>query len=158
MALARYLYNEQDYQGSFGTRQRPGAGPSFGKQKFKGEILLKQGMREEALSAYQDLIPRLNVPYLKFQCSNCGFRPGDLQWQCPQCRKWDTIGLMDSTAVDAGVSSGSISSQSTPVEETNPEETPWANLTPMLKQYMGMKSEYPDAILFFHGRFLRDVF
>jgi len=54
--------------------------PSFWKaRKFKGEILLKQGMRDEALRAYQDLIPRLNVPYLKFQCSNCGFRPGDLQ-------------------------------------------------------------------------------
>ena len=126
MALARYLYNEQDYQGA--VRELDSAlalDPSFWEaRKFKGEILLKQGMREEALSAYQDLIPRLNVPYLKFQCSNCGFRPGDLQWQCPQCRKWDAIGLMDSTAVDAGVSNGPISSQSTPVEETNPEDTP----------------------------------
>jgi lipopolysaccharide biosynthesis regulator YciM len=102
MALARYLFNEQDYQGA--VRELDSAialDPSFWEaRKFKGEILLKQGMRDEALSAYQDLIPRLNVPYLKFQCSNCGFRPGDLQWQCPQCRKWDTIGLMDSTEVD----------------------------------------------------------
>jgi lipopolysaccharide assembly protein B len=102
MALARHLFNEQDYQGA--VRELDSAialDPSFWEaRKFKGEILLKQGMRDEALSAYQDLIPRLNVPYLKFQCSNCGFRPGDLQWQCPQCRKWDTIGLMDSTEVD----------------------------------------------------------
>jgi lipopolysaccharide assembly protein B len=102
MALARYLFNEQDYQGA--VRELDSAialDPSFWEaRKFKGEILLKQGMRDEALSAYQDLIPRLNVPYLKFQCSNCGFRPSDLQWQCPQCRKWDTIGLMDSTEVD----------------------------------------------------------
>jgi lipopolysaccharide biosynthesis regulator YciM len=102
MALARYLSNEQDYQGA--VRELDSAialDPGFWEaRKFKGEILLRQGMRDEALSAYQDLIPRLNVLYLKFQCSNCGFRPGDLQWQCPQCRKWDTIGLMDSTEVD----------------------------------------------------------
>jgi len=101
-ALARYLFNEQDYQGAIRELDSAIAlDPSFWEaRKFKGEILLKQGMRDEALSAYQDLIPRLNVPYLKFQCGNCGFRPGDLQWQCPQCRKWDTIGLMDSTEVD----------------------------------------------------------
>jgi lipopolysaccharide biosynthesis regulator YciM len=102
MALARYLFNEQDYQGAI--RELDSAltlDPSFWEaRKFKGEILLNQGMRDEALSAYQDLIPRLNVPYLKFQCTNCGFRPGDLQWQCPQCRQWDTIGLMDSAEVD----------------------------------------------------------
>ncbi len=101
MALARYLFNEQDYQGAI--RELDSAltlDPSFWEaRKFKGEILLNQGMRDEALRAYQDLIPRLNVPYLKFQCSNCGFRPGDLQWQCPQCRQWDTIGLMDSAEV-----------------------------------------------------------
>jgi len=126
MALARYLYNEQEYQGA--VRELDSAlalDPSFWEaRKFKGEILLNQGMREEALSAYQDLIPRLNVPYLKFQCSNCGFRPGDLQWQCPQCRKWDTIGLMDSTAVDARITNGPISSRSALVEETHPEEDP----------------------------------
>jgi len=102
MALARYLFNAQDYQGAIRELDSAIAlDPSFWEaRKFKGEILLKQGMRDEALSAYQDLIPRLNVPYLKFQCSNCGFRPGELQWQCPQCRKWDTIGLMDSREVD----------------------------------------------------------
>ena len=51
MALARYLYNEQDYQGA--VRELDSAlalDPSFWEaRKFKGEILLKQGMREEAL-------------------------------------------------------------------------------------------------------------
>jgi lipopolysaccharide assembly protein B len=126
MALARYLFNEQDYQGA--VRELDSAltlDPSFWEaRRFKGEILLKQGMRDEALRAYQDLIPRLNVPYLKFQCSNCGFRPGDLQWQCPQCRKWDTIGLMDSTAVDESVSNSSFSSRSVPSEQIRPEDTP----------------------------------
>ena len=50
----------------------------------------------EALNAYKDLIRHLHVPYLKFQCANCGFNPKDLQWQCPQCRKWDTIDFIDS--------------------------------------------------------------
>jgi len=107
MALARYLFNGQDYQGAIRELDSALAlDPSFWEaRKFKGEILLGRDMRDEALSAFRDLIPRLNVPYLKFQCSNCGFRPGDLQWQCPQCRKWDTIGLMDSTEVDEGAPS-----------------------------------------------------
>jgi lipopolysaccharide biosynthesis regulator YciM len=107
MALARYLFNEQDFAGA--VRELDSAlalDPSFWEaRKFKGEILLGRDMKEEALSAYRDLILRLNVPYLKFQCSNCGFRPGDLQWQCPQCRKWDTIGLMDSKEVVEGAAS-----------------------------------------------------
>ena len=116
MALARYLFNEQDYQGAVRELDSGLAlDPSFWEaRKFKGEILLKQGMREEALSAYQDLIPRLNVPYLKFQCSNCGFRPGDLQWQCPQCRSWDTIGLMDSTEVDEGAAASKTAPEDRP--------------------------------------------
>jgi predicted ATP-dependent serine protease len=58
-------------------------------------------MSELALQAYEDLISHLDVPYLKFQCSNCGFRPADLQWQCPQCRQWDSIDFMDSLPVDS---------------------------------------------------------
>ncbi len=126
MALARYLYNEQDHQGA--VRELDSAlalDPSFWEaRKFKGEILLKQGMREEALSAYQDLIPRLNVPYLKFRCVNCGFRPGDLQWQCPQCRQWDTIGLMDSRAVVEDVSNDSSPHRGAPSAPAHPEDTP----------------------------------
>jgi lipopolysaccharide biosynthesis regulator YciM len=116
MALARYLFNEQDDQGAI--RELDNAislDPSFWEaRKFKGEILLKQGMRDEALSAYQDLIPHLNVPYLKFQCTNCGFRPGDLQWQCPQCRNWDTIGLMDSKEVDEAAAASRTRSEDRP--------------------------------------------
>ena len=123
MALARYLYNEQDYQGALRELDSALALDDrfWEARKFKGEILLKQGMKEEALRAYEDLIPRLHVPYLKFQCSHCGFRPTDLQWQCPQCRNWDTIGLMDSTAVDAGVSNGFFPSGRDGSAETTPE-------------------------------------
>ncbi|MGE5839668.1 MAG: tetratricopeptide repeat protein [Deltaproteobacteria bacterium] len=116
MALSRYLFNELHYQGA--VRELNSAlelDPSFWEaRKFKGEILLGRDMKDEALSAYRDLILRLNVPYLKFQCSHCGFRPGDLQWQCPQCRRWDTIGLMDSAEVAEGPAS----------PRTRPEERP----------------------------------
>ena len=98
MALARYLYNEQDFQGALKELESAlELDPSFWEaRKFIGEILLEKGMKEEALAAYEKLIPHLNVPYLEFQCNNCGYRPSDLQWQCPQCKKWDTIDFIDS--------------------------------------------------------------
>jgi lipopolysaccharide biosynthesis regulator YciM len=60
-----------------------------------GEILLETGNTGDALNAYNDLLMHLNVPYLEFQCTNCGFHPATLKWQCPQCKKWDTITLTD---------------------------------------------------------------
>jgi lipopolysaccharide biosynthesis regulator YciM len=106
MALARYLNNEQDYEGAI--RELESAlelDPSFWEaRKFMGEILLAKEQKEAALQAYGDLISHLNVAYLKFQCSNCGFRPNELQWQCPQCRMWDTITFMDSEMVDTASS------------------------------------------------------
>jgi len=57
----------------------------------------------------------------------------------PSVQKWDTIGLMDSKAVDEGP----------PLPTTPCRGQTVSDLTPMLKQYMGMKSEYPDSILFF---------
>ncbi len=100
VALARYLYNEQDYEGALRELENAlDLNPSFWEaRRFMGEILLARGMKEAALTAFQDLIARLNVPYLKFQCTNCGFRPSELQWQCPQCRKWDTITLVEASS------------------------------------------------------------
>jgi len=102
MALARYLYNEQDFEGAL--RELDSAlelDPGFWEaRKYVGEILLERDMRERALTAYGELIPHLNVPYLKFQCANCGFKPTELQWQCPQCKKWDTIDFVDSRNLD----------------------------------------------------------
>lgn len=103
MALALYLHNEKDDHGALRELQSAlDLDPAFWEaRRFMGEILLLQGMKEEALHAYHDLISHLNVPYLKFQCSNCGFRPNDLCWQCPQCRQWDTIEFMESKALDS---------------------------------------------------------
>ncbi|MBN2125542.1 MAG: tetratricopeptide repeat protein [Deltaproteobacteria bacterium] len=102
VALARYLVNEQDYPGAL--RELEGAldlDPSFWEaRRLMGEILLDRGMKDEALEAYRDLIPRLHFPYLKFQCTNCGFTPNDLLWQCPQCRTWDSVDFMDSAPAE----------------------------------------------------------
>ena len=104
MALARYRYNENDRENAL--KELDAAlelAPSFWEaRKFQGEILLDGEMREEALSAYQNLIARLDVPYLSFQCSKCGYKSSDLQWQCPQCKQWDTIGLMNPALLGAG--------------------------------------------------------
>ena len=103
MALARFLFNGKDIDGAL--RELTSAlelDPGFWEaRKFMGEILLGQEMDQEALTAYSDLIAHLNVPYLKFQCAHCGFSPPDLQWQCPQCRRWDTLDLMHSRTVDS---------------------------------------------------------
>ena len=103
LALARYMYNEKDYEGALKELESAlQIDPAFWEaRRFIGEILLSQGRKEEALKAYGELIAHLNVPYLEFRCSNCGFSPLDLQWQCPQCRKWDTINFINSNMVDS---------------------------------------------------------
>jgi len=98
LALARHMYNEKDYEGAL--RELESAldlDPSFWEaRRFLGEILLEHGKEEDVLMSYRKLLTQLDVPDLEFQCSNCGFRPTDLQWQCPQCKKWDTINVIDS--------------------------------------------------------------
>jgi lipopolysaccharide biosynthesis regulator YciM len=27
----------------------------------------------------------------RYQCGNCGYQSASLQWQCPGCRRWDSI-------------------------------------------------------------------
>lgn len=105
MALSRYLFNEKDYDGALRElKEALKADPRFWEaRKFMGEILLALQMKEDALGAYEDLIPHLDVPYLKFQCTNCGFKPPELQWQCPQCKQWDTIDFMESVQVDSPI-------------------------------------------------------
>lgn len=102
LALARYLYNEKDYDGALRELQAAlELDPSFWEaRRFIGEILLDHGEKEAALEAYRNLIEHMNVRVLEFQCANCGFRPADLHWQCPQCKKWDTITMIDSRTVD----------------------------------------------------------
>ena len=104
LALARYLHTEHDREGALRELDAALAmDPTFWEaRKFKGEILLEAEMNDEALAAYRDLIPHLNVPHVQFQCSQCGLKSSDLQWQCPQCKQWDTMGLVSLARVDAG--------------------------------------------------------
>jgi len=103
MALARYLYNDNDTDGAL--REIGNAlslDPSFWEaRKFKGEMLLAHGRDKEALIDYGEFIEHLNVPYLRFQCSQCGFQPSELQWQCPQCKEWDSTHLIESAGVQS---------------------------------------------------------
>ncbi len=105
LALARYLYNENDIEGALGEISSAlELAPTFWEaRRFKGEILLAQGKEDEALTAYKELIQYLTMPYLRFQCKQCGFSPKELQWQCPQCKNWDTIDLINSggTVIEA---------------------------------------------------------
>jgi len=98
LALARYLYRERDIEGALKEASTAlEVSPHFWEaRKFKGEILLSQGREKEVLDDYGGMIEYLNMPYLKFQCAQCGFEPAEFQWQCPQCRHWDTIDLVDS--------------------------------------------------------------
>jgi hypothetical protein len=47
------------------------------------------------------LLGRRKFPYLEFRCSNCYFSPSDLQWLCPQCKKWDAMDFLNSRIVDS---------------------------------------------------------
>ncbi|HBF42548.1 MAG TPA: hypothetical protein DDW42_02745, partial [Desulfobacteraceae bacterium] len=98
LALARYIYNEGDIEGALReTSSALKIDPCFWEaRRFKGEILLINGEQKDILVDYREILEHLNMPYLRFQCSECGFQPSELQWRCPQCRKWDTIRLMDS--------------------------------------------------------------
>ncbi|MBN2418023.1 MAG: tetratricopeptide repeat protein [Deltaproteobacteria bacterium] len=102
LALARYMYNEKKYDEALDELKRAlEIDASFWEaRRFMGEILLETGRKDEALFAYRDLLTRLNIPYPEFQCVNCGFQPNDLKWQCPQCKKWDTISIIDKRVKD----------------------------------------------------------
>ena len=96
MALARYLYNENDLEGALRELDNViGLYPSFWEaRRFKGEILIANGKDKDALVEYTDILRHLDMPSLRFQCSNCGFEPSELKWQCPKCRKWDSIKML----------------------------------------------------------------
>ena len=100
MALARYLYNENDVEGALKEAENALELDStfWEARRFKGQILISHGKQKEIAADYEEILSLLNMPYLRFQCSQCGFEPDDLQWRCPQCNMWDTIGLVDSSA------------------------------------------------------------
>lgn len=96
LALARYLYNERDIDGALQEIEKAlKLAPYFWEaRRLQGEILLNEGMNTRAISSYKELVEHLHIPYLEYQCSKCGFKPSELQWQCPQCKNWDSIELL----------------------------------------------------------------
>ncbi len=105
MALARYLYNKDDVEGALKEINNAlSLNPGFWEaRRFRGQMFLNRGASEDILADYGEIIEGLNVPYLRFRCAQCGFEPNELQWQCPQCNQWDTIGLINDneTPVDS---------------------------------------------------------
>ncbi len=97
LALARCFYNKGDVDSALQQlEQAIVISPTFlGARKLMGEILLENNRKEEALAAYNQLLSRLDFPFLNFQCSNCGFKPRKLVWKCPQCLRWDSINIIE---------------------------------------------------------------
>jgi len=106
LAFARFLYNVNDIEGALKEiKDALELTPSFwDARKFKGEILLSRNREQDILSDYGELIECLDIPCLRFQCEQCGFEPSELQWQCPQCKKWDTIKLVEATTARSNFS------------------------------------------------------
>ena len=61
-------------------------------RKELGEVLRSSGSADELGAAYQDLLDAVVRPMRSFQCRQCGYETAELQWKCPQCQRWDTIG------------------------------------------------------------------
>ncbi|MFP4037540.1 MAG: tetratricopeptide repeat protein [Desulfobacteraceae bacterium] len=103
LALARYLFSRKETEEAVGELKKAlEIDPAFWEaRRLLGRIFLEENRIEEAVDAYRDLLEHLNVPYLEFQCKSCGYCPPDLQWQCPQCRTWDSITLKDAAKVQS---------------------------------------------------------
>lgn len=97
MALARYYDAANDSEGALREIEKAlEFNPSLWEaRRFKGSILMREDKDEEALQEYVQLLELLTIPYLRFQCTECGFEPSELQWQCPQCKRWDSIKPVD---------------------------------------------------------------
>ncbi len=99
MALARFYYAEGNSEASYihvkGVLER---NPTFWEaRRLKGEILLSKADEKAIIEDYKDLLSHLTMPDIRFQCSQCGFQPQHLQWQCLQCKRWDTIRMVESS-------------------------------------------------------------
>jgi len=59
-------------------------------RRLLGGLLLEEGLSEEALGQYRELLARLG-PQKRFECERCGFEASELAWRCPGCACWDTM-------------------------------------------------------------------
>lgn len=56
--------------------------------------VIAAGLDKTAASLRQALL-KLSETNPRYQCSNCGFTPRQLFWQCPGCKQWGTIAPLD---------------------------------------------------------------
>jgi len=105
MALARFYYDEGDREASYKHVEAVVENnPTFWEaRRLKGDILLSKKDENAIIDDYKNLLSHLTMPDIRFQCSECGFQPERLKWQCPQCRKWDTIRMVESSKPEIGV-------------------------------------------------------
>ena len=60
-------------------------------RKLMGQIMLEDGLVDEGLEQYRDLIDLIETNPREFQCTHCGYSSSELTWKCPQCLNWDTV-------------------------------------------------------------------
>ena len=56
--------------------------------------VIAAGLNKPAASVRQALL-KLTDTSPRYQCSNCGFNPRQLFWQCPSCKQWGQIAPID---------------------------------------------------------------
>ncbi|MBI5523903.1 MAG: tetratricopeptide repeat protein [Desulfarculus sp.] len=66
--------------------------------RLRGQILLAQERREEALKAYAGLLGQIDGEWHSYQCAQCGFVSHQLTWKCPRCHQWDSMSSKRQTA------------------------------------------------------------
>lgn len=49
----------------------------------------------ERLRMIQDIVKRCQNGKARYSCRQCGFSSQNLYWQCPGCKRWDTVRLID---------------------------------------------------------------
>jgi len=54
-------------------------------------LLSEKGQNRTKLECFKRLTEKLVEVKIAYKCTNCGYRARSIYWQCPACRKWDTI-------------------------------------------------------------------
>jgi lipopolysaccharide biosynthesis regulator YciM len=57
----------------------------FNMEEMSGEI------HHELAGQLIEIVARENDKRAKFQCTNCGFSAGQVHWNCPSCKSWQTV-------------------------------------------------------------------
>ena len=51
----------------------------------------EEGQNRTKLECFKQLTEKLVEVKTAYKCNNCGYRARSIYWQCPACRKWDTV-------------------------------------------------------------------